>query len=160
VQAHGGAAQLLVDSLHGAGCQRGTIDVDGPVPDDHDERGQRCGQHRAPTGEERQHGCRTIAVSTTRARPKRWASSFPVIETTMPAPALDDIIAQASSDYIRAFHTHNVIGHGNRWHDGRIFKCAAKGDLNRFKSIASWGSNQVRILRPTRAGSTLNRHDD
>ena len=75
-------------------------------------------------------------------------------------PALDDIIAQASSDYIRAFHTHNVIGHGNRWHDGRIFKCAAKGDLNRFKSIASWGSNQVRILRPTRAGSTLNSHDD
>jgi hypothetical protein len=53
-----------------------------------------------------------------------------------------------------------VIGHGNRWHDGRIFKCAAKGDLNRFKSIASWGSIQVRILRPIRAGSTLNNHDD
>jgi hypothetical protein len=42
-------------------------------------------------------------------------------------PALDDIIAQASSDYIRAFHTRNVIGHGNRWREGKIFKCAAKG---------------------------------
>jgi hypothetical protein len=46
--------------------------------------------------------------------------------------ALDDIIAQASSDYIRAFHTRNVIGHGNRWREGKIFKCAAKGDLSRY----------------------------
>ncbi len=44
-------------------------------------------------------------------------------------PALDDIIAQASSDYIRAFHTRNVIGHGNRWRDGKIFKCAARSAL-------------------------------
>src|ERR1700730_4621320 len=49
--------------------------------------------------------------------------------------ALDDIIAQASNDYIRAFHTHNVIGHGNRWQDGRIFKCAAKGDVNRYSRV-------------------------
>ncbi len=52
-------------------------------------------------------------------------------------PALDDIIAQASSDYIRAFHTRNVIGHGNRWRDGKIFKCAAKGDLNSFSRVLS-----------------------
>jgi len=50
-------------------------------------------------------------------------------------PALDDIIAQRSSDYIRAFHTHNVIGHGNRWEEGRIFKCAAKGDLSRYSRV-------------------------
>jgi len=52
-------------------------------------------------------------------------------------PALDDIIAQASSDYIRAFHTRNVIGHGNRWREGKIFKCAAKGDLNRYSRVLS-----------------------
>jgi hypothetical protein len=52
-------------------------------------------------------------------------------------PALDDIIAQASSDYIRAFHTRNVIGHGNRWREGKIFKCAAKGDLNSFSRVLS-----------------------
>ena len=50
-------------------------------------------------------------------------------------PALDDIIAQASSDYIRAFHTRNVIGHGNRWREGKIFKCAAKGDLSRYSRV-------------------------
>src|SRR6202047_4981182 len=65
-----------------------------------------------------------------------------VTKLTLPAgrfylfhPALDDIIAQSSSEYIRAFHTHNVIGHGNRWHEGRIFKCAAKGDLNRYSRV-------------------------
>ena len=52
-------------------------------------------------------------------------------------PALDDIIAQASSDYIRAFHTRNVIGHGNRWREGKIFKCAAKGDLSRYSRVLS-----------------------
>jgi hypothetical protein len=52
-------------------------------------------------------------------------------------PALDDIIAQASSDYIRAFHTRTVIGHGNRWREGKIFKCAAKGDLSRFSRVLS-----------------------
>jgi hypothetical protein len=52
-------------------------------------------------------------------------------------PALDDIIAQASSDYIRAFHTRNVIGHGNFWREGKIFKCAAKGDLNRYSRVLS-----------------------
>jgi hypothetical protein len=50
-------------------------------------------------------------------------------------PALDDIIAQASSDYIRAFHTRNVIGHGDRWREGKIFKCAAKGDLSRYSRV-------------------------
>jgi hypothetical protein len=52
-------------------------------------------------------------------------------------PALDDIIAQSSSDYIRAFHTRNVIGHGNRWREGKIFKCAAKGDLSRYSRVLS-----------------------
>jgi len=52
-------------------------------------------------------------------------------------PALDDIIAQSSSDYIRAFHTRNVIGHGNRWREGKIFKCAAKGDLSSFSRVLS-----------------------
>ena len=52
-------------------------------------------------------------------------------------PALDDIIAQTSSDYIRAFHTRNVIGHGNRWREGKIFKCAAKGDLSRYSRVLS-----------------------
>src|SRR5205085_11056204 len=52
-------------------------------------------------------------------------------------PALDDIVAQASSDYIRAFHTRNVIGHGNRWREGKIFKCAAKGDLSRYSRVLS-----------------------
>jgi class 3 adenylate cyclase len=50
-------------------------------------------------------------------------------------PALDDIVAQASSDYIRAFHTRNVIGDGNRWREGKIFKCAAKGDLSRYSRV-------------------------
>ena len=50
-------------------------------------------------------------------------------------PALDDIIAQQSGDYVRAFHTYNVIGHGRRWHEGRIFKCAAKGDLSRYSRV-------------------------
>jgi len=63
-------------------------------------------------------------------------------EVTLPAerhylihPALDDLIAQASSDYIRAFHTRNVIGHGCRWREGKIFKCAAKGDLSRYSRV-------------------------
>lgn len=63
-------------------------------------------------------------------------------QATLPAerhylihPALDDIIAQASSDYIRVFHTRNVIGHGNRWREGKIFKCAAKGDLSRYSRV-------------------------
>jgi hypothetical protein len=50
-------------------------------------------------------------------------------------PALDDIVAQSSSDYIRAFHTRNVIGHGYRWREGKIFKCAAKGDLSRYSRV-------------------------
>ena len=63
-------------------------------------------------------------------------------EVTLPAerhylihPALDDLIAQASSDYIRAFHTRNVIGHGCRWREGKIFKCAAKGDLSGYSRV-------------------------
>ena len=52
-------------------------------------------------------------------------------------PALDDIIAQASSDYIRAFHTRNVIGHDNRWREGKIFKCAAKGDVSHYSRVLS-----------------------
>jgi hypothetical protein len=63
-------------------------------------------------------------------------------EVTLPAerhylihPALDDLIAQASSDYIRAFHTRNVIGHGYRWREGKIFKCAAKGDLSGYSRV-------------------------
>jgi hypothetical protein len=52
-------------------------------------------------------------------------------------PALDDIIAQTSSDYIRSFHTRNVIGHGNRWREGKIFKCAARGDLCSYSRLLS-----------------------
>ena len=61
--------------------------------------------------------------------------SLPAERLFLVHPALDDIIAQQSSDYVRAFHSHNVIGHGNRWHEGRIFKCAAKGDLNRYSRV-------------------------
>jgi hypothetical protein len=78
-------------------------------------------------------------------------------KTTLPAerhylihPALDDIIAQASSDYIRAFHTRNVIGHGNRWREGQIFKCAAKGDLTRYSRVLGdpvVGDHFTRYLR-------------
>ena len=49
--------------------------------------------------------------------------------------SLDYIIAQASSDYIRAFHTRKEIGHGIRWREGKIFKCAAKGDLSRYSRV-------------------------
>jgi hypothetical protein len=62
-------------------------------------------------------------------------ATLPVERHYLIHPALDDIIAQASSDYIRAFHTNNVIGHGKRWREGRIFKCAAKGDLSRFSRV-------------------------
>jgi hypothetical protein len=61
--------------------------------------------------------------------------SLPAERLFLIHPALDDIIAQESSDYVRAFHTYNVIGHGKRWHEGRIFKCAAKGDLNRYSRV-------------------------
>jgi hypothetical protein len=61
--------------------------------------------------------------------------SLPAERLYLIHPALDDIIAQESSDYIRAFHTHNVIGHGKRWNEGRIFKCAAKGDLSRYSRL-------------------------
>ena len=65
----------------------------------------------------------------------RTSLSLPVERLFLVHPALDDIIAQQSSDYVRAFHTYNVIGHGNRWHEGRIFKCAAKGDLSRYSRV-------------------------
>src|SRR4051794_6776191 len=61
--------------------------------------------------------------------------SLPTERLFLVHPALDDIIAQQSSDYVRAFHTYNVIGHGKRWHEGRIFKCSAKGDLNRYSRV-------------------------
>jgi len=69
-------------------------------------------------------------------------------------PALDDIIAQASSDYIRAFHTRNVIGHGNRWREG-IFKCAVKGDLSRYSRVLT-DPVVVSIFRDTSAASSRN----
>jgi hypothetical protein len=66
---------------------------------------------------------------------ERSTPNLPTEQIFLIHPALDDIIAQQSSDYVRAFHSHNVIGHGNRWHEGRIFKCAAKGDLNRYSRV-------------------------
>lgn len=66
---------------------------------------------------------------------ERTGSSLPDERYYLIHPTLDDIIAGASSDYIRAFHSHNVIGHGNRWHEGRIFKCAVKGDLSRYSRV-------------------------
>src|SRR3954467_315951 len=76
--------------------------------------------------------------------------SLPTERLFLIHPALDDIIAQQSSDYVRAFHSHNVIGHGNRWHEGRIFKCAAKGDLNRYSRVLNdpvVGEQFTRYLR-------------
>jgi hypothetical protein len=64
-----------------------------------------------------------------------WQAPLPAERHYLIHPALDDIIAAASSDYIRAFHTRNVIGHGNRWRGGKIFKCAAKGDLSRYSRV-------------------------
>jgi hypothetical protein len=43
----------------------------------------------------------------------------------------------SNAHYIRAFHTRNVIGHDNRWREGKIFKCAAKGDLSRYSRVLS-----------------------
>src|SRR3954454_13427285 len=50
-------------------------------------------------------------------------------------PALDDIIAQQSGDYVRAFHTYNVIGHRRRWHEGSIVKCPPKFRVSRYSRL-------------------------
>ncbi len=76
--------------------------------------------------------------------------SLPAERLFLIHPALDDIIAQQSSNYVRAFHTYNVIGHGNRWHEGRIFKCTAKGDLHRYSRVLNdpvVGEQFTRYLR-------------
>jgi hypothetical protein len=50
-------------------------------------------------------------------------------------PALDEIIKESRTNYTSTFHTTNLIGHGYRWTEGKIFKCAVKGDIKRYSRV-------------------------
>jgi hypothetical protein len=65
-------------------------------------------------------------------------------------PALDEIIKRARPDYFASFHTRNLIGHGYRWEEGKIFKCAIKGDIKRYSRVMNnpvIGDQFIRYLR-------------
>jgi hypothetical protein len=65
-------------------------------------------------------------------------------------PALDEIIKRARTDYIATFHTTNLIGHGYGWEEGKIFKCAIKGDIKRYSRVMNdpvVGDQFTRYLR-------------
>jgi len=50
-------------------------------------------------------------------------------------PALDEIIKRERTDYVATYHTTNLIGYRHRWEEGKIFKCAIKGDIKRYSRL-------------------------
>ena len=50
-------------------------------------------------------------------------------------PVLDELIAERNSTYNKNYHTVNQIKHGEEWTESKIFKCAVKGDLQRYSRV-------------------------